>query len=85
MDLQELTIKVSSKRPDTQVRIIENKSDPCSISTEVFLNQQEWDLFDYVKCSTITVTDAFKNFNRSTFCVTSFIARKPEYYYNKYL
>jgi hypothetical protein len=77
-----LTLKVSTKYPDTFVKLVENKSDPCSISTEVFLNQQEWDLFDYVKTSNVIVADAFKNYNRSIFCVTSFIARKPEYYYN---
>lgn len=83
MDLQELTLKISTKYPESLVKLVENKREPCSISTEVFLNQQEWDLFDYVKCSSTTANDAFKNFNRSVFCVTSFIARKPEYYYNK--
>ena len=82
MDLQELTLKISTKYPDTMVKLIENQSEPCSISTEIFLNQQEWDLFDYVKTSKLTVADAFKNYNRCVFSVTSFIARKPEYYYN---
>ncbi len=77
-----MTLKVSTKYPDTFVKLVENKSEPCSISTEIFLNQQEWDLFDYVKTSNVIVADAFKNYNRSVFCVTSFIARKPEYYYN---
>ena len=60
-----MTLKVSTKYPDTFVKLVENKSDPCSISTEVFLNQQEWDLFDYVKTSNVIVADAFKNYNRS--------------------
>lgn len=68
---------------ENEIQFVENKQDPSGIWTEVFLNQQEWYLFDYVKCSTKTINDTFKNIKRPGFSVTSFIARKPGYYINK--
>lgn len=83
MDIQELSITLTSKRSENDVHILENKKDMCSINTEDFLDQQEWDLFGHVKTSEKTTYDPWRKYERSCFSVTCFIARKPGYYLYK--
>ena len=78
-----MSVTITSRLPSNEVKIIANESDPSAISTRMFLNQQEWDLFDYVKSSEKIINDTFKKCTRSGFQVSSFIARKPGYYINK--
>ncbi len=84
MDMQELSITLTSKKNIKEVEIIENKKDPCSINTEDFLDQQEWDLFGHVTTSKKTIYDPWRKFDRTAYTVTCFIARKPGYYLYKY-
>ena len=83
MDTQELSITLTSKRSVDEVEIVENKREACSINTEDFLDQQEWDLFEHVKTSYKTINDPWRKYERSGFAVSSFIARKPGYYLYK--
>ena len=84
MDTQELSITVTSQLPEDQVKFYENVTDPSSISTTVFLNEQEWTLFSYVNARSRTITDTFKGYNRSAFTVSAFAVRKARYFLNKY-
>ena len=81
---QEISITVTSKRSVDEVQIVENKKDASSINTEDFLDQQEWDLFDFVECANKTIYDPWRKYDRSAFSVKSFISRKPGYYLYKY-
>jgi hypothetical protein len=83
MDMQELSVTLSSKLDESQVLFKPNEIDPSSVYTKVFLSQQEWDLFDYVNEKSLLIYDKWRKFNRSAFRVTSFVARKPGYYLNK--
>ena len=84
MDMQELSITLTSKRSVNEVIIVENEKDCCSINTEDFLDQQEWDLFGHVDTSKKTIYDPWRKYNRTAFSVTCYIARKPGYYLYKY-
>ena len=83
MDTQELSISVSSHLSENEVKFVENVGDASSISTEVFLNEQEWQLFDYVVPREKRINDTFKGFYRSGFSVSAFVARKAGYFFNK--
>ena len=81
--MQELSVTLTSKLSCDEVKLVENTSEASAVLTNMFLNQQEWDLFDYVKCSEKLINDTFKKCTRAGFSVSSFIARKPGYYINK--
>lgn len=83
MDMQELSITLTSKRKASEIEIVENFKDPCSINTEDFLDQQEWDLFSHVKTSKKTIYDPWRKYERTGFSLSCFIARKPGYYLYK--
>lgn len=82
MDTQELSITLTSQFPDTEVKFIANSNEPSTISSEVFLDQQEWTLFGFVETKEKTIYDHFKGFNRSGFSCSAMVARKPRYYFN---
>lgn len=81
--MQELSITLTSELPNNQVMLVDNKQDVSAIFTGIFLNEQEWELFDYVKSTPKETYDTFRQYNRSCFTVTAFIARKPGYYIYK--
>lgn len=83
MDMQELSITLTSKRSVSEVIICENEKDSCSINTEDFLDQQEWDLFGHVNTSKKKIYDPWRKYDRTAFSVTCYIARKPGYYLYK--
>ena len=83
MDTQELSVTLTSKRNAKEVEFVENDKDPCSINTEDFLDQQEWDLFGHVTTTKKTIFDPWRKYERAGFAVTCFIARKPGYYLYK--
>ena len=85
MDMQDLSITLTSKRSVSEVIICENEKDSCSINTEDFLDQQEWDLFGHVNTSKKTIYDPWRKYDRTAFSVTCYIARKPGYYLYKYV
>lgn len=83
MDIQELSITLTSKLSKNQVQLNGNPRESSSISVDEFLDQQEWDLFSYVKISNEFVEDRRRKYERSTYTATGFIARKPGYYLYK--
>jgi hypothetical protein len=83
MDTQELSITLTSKRSINEVKIVENRGDCCSINTEDFLDQQEWDLFEHVSPINKVINDPWRKFERSGFSVRCYIARKPGFYLYK--
>jgi hypothetical protein len=80
---QELSITVSSHLPEKAVKFVENTNDASSISTAVFLNEQEWKLFDYVIVRERTIDDAFKGYSRSGISMSAYVSRKAGYFFNK--
>lgn len=83
MDMQELSITLTSKKNINEVVIAENTKDACSINTEDFLDQQEWDLYGHVNTSKKTIYDPWRKYDRTGFSVTCYISRKPGYYLYK--
>jgi hypothetical protein len=83
MDTQELSITLTSKRNAKEIQFVANERDPCSINTEDFLDQQEWDLFGHVTTTHKTIYDPWRKYERAGFAITCFIARKPGYYLYK--
>lgn len=83
MDNQEISVTLTSKKCNEEVKIIENKLDTCSVSTDEFLDQQEWDLYSHVKTEQKDIYDIRLKYSRSAFTVTGFISRKPGYYLYK--
>lgn len=86
MDIQEISITLTSKRSVSEVEFVENPREASSINIEDFLDQQEWDLFDFVKTGDKIIEDPWRKYNRSAFLAKSYISRKPGYYlYNAYM
>lgn len=83
MDIQEISITLTSKRSVDEVALVENRREPCSINIEDFLDQQEWDLFDFVKSDKKIIHDPWRKYERPGFLAKSYIARKPGYYVYK--
>ena len=83
MDIQEISITLTSKRSTDEVELIENRRDACSINIEDFLDQQEWDLFDFVNTGKKVIFDPWRKYERSAFLAKSYISRKPGYYLYK--
>ena len=77
MDTQELSITLTSQFSDAEVKLVANANEPSTISTEVFLDQQEWILFGFVKTKEKTIRDHFKGYNRALFSASAMVARKP--------
>ncbi len=83
MDIQEISITLTSKRSVGEVEIVENEKEPHSINTQDFLDQQEWDLFDFVKPGAKVIMDPWRKYERSAVLAKSYISRKPGYYLYK--
>ncbi len=84
MDLQEISIKLSSKRPINEVKLYENVKEKSYVNLECFMDQQQYNLLDSVKIRTEEVEDNWKKFVRSQFIVSSFVVRKVGFFIYKY-
>ncbi len=65
MDVQEVSITLASKLKIDEVELVENKREACFISTEDFLDCQEWNIYEHVSVTTTSVFDPWKKFDRS--------------------
>jgi hypothetical protein len=83
MDMQELSVTLTSKLSFSEVDLVESKEEACSINTSEFLDQQEWDLFEHVKTSKKLIYDPLPQYDKAAFSATCFIVRKPGYYLYK--
>ena len=80
MDMQELSITLTSQRSDREVEFVRNLKDPCSINTSDFLDQQQWDLDSNVRVNEKKIHDIWRKYDRNGFVVSCLIVRKPGYY-----
>ncbi|RNA16276.1 gamma aminobutyric acid receptor subunit [Brachionus plicatilis] len=86
VDLQELSIKLTSKKSVNEVILVENRTENSGVNKENFADQQQWELFDFVKISKNTFEDKWKKDVRSEFKVTCLVFRKYGFYlWNAYL
>ena len=83
MDLQEISIKITSKRSLKEVIVLENQNNMCTVNKDGFLVQQEWDLFEYLRTQTDNVNDDWRKLVRSQFSVSCLIVRKTGFYLYK--
>ncbi|CAF0865229.1 unnamed protein product [Brachionus calyciflorus] len=80
IDLQELSIKLTSKKSVDEVILVECKSEKSGVNIECFADQQQWDLFDCVKITKNSFDDKWKKYVRSEFKVTCLVVRKYGFY-----
>jgi hypothetical protein len=86
LDIQELSITLSTSRSEKEITFEQNPDHPCTVNTQDFLNQQEWNIFTHVTTSTKTIKDLWNNCKRPCFSSTAFVSRKPGYFiYNAYM
>lgn len=58
----------------------------CTINTNDFQQQQEWNLYSHVEISKKYIYDAWNKHERPCFTISSTISRRPGYYlYNAYM
>ena len=80
MDMQELSITLTSQRSDREVEFVRNLKNPCSINTSDFLDQQQWDLDTHVRVHERKLHDPWRKYDRNSLSVSCLIVRKPGYY-----
>jgi hypothetical protein len=86
LDIQDLSITITSAKPEHEVIIDLNRERECVINTDEFRMQQEWILYPHINTQNRFVKDIVKNFTKPAFTFSSKIARKPGYYiYNCYM
>lgn len=83
IDLQEISIKLSSKKSSDEVELVDNHLESCDVCTSGFLDQQQWDLFEHVKVSHEILHDPWNNYVRSEYKVSAFAVRKIGFYIYK--
>lgn len=86
LDIQDLSITITSARHKDEIRFIHSSREASSINTNDFQQQQEWNLYDFVDKSETTVRDVMSNKERPCMTFSSKISRKPGYFlYNAYM
>nr|VZI29819.1 unnamed protein product [Spirometra erinaceieuropaei] len=83
LDVQDLTITVTSERPDTEVDLIPDNSEMSAINNQTFVDQQEWKLHEHVEITKRVITQEYSRSMQSHSCisVTCRAARRPGYFY----
>ena len=83
IDLQELSVTLSSNKSTEEVLLLEDKTKENFVNTSRFYDQQQWDLYGFCIASTDNTYDQFKDINRSEIKFTSFVSRKFQFYIYK--
>jgi hypothetical protein len=83
IDLQEISIKLSSKKSIDEVLLLENEQEKCYVNHENFMDQQQYNLFEHVRIAHGTIKDDWRKCTRSQFIVSSFVIRKLGFYLYK--
>jgi hypothetical protein len=83
VDLQELSITVSSNKSTDDVEIVEDMSKENFVNTDRFYDQQQWKLFSFCTTAAGETYDEFKCILRSEVKFTSFVTRKYQFYIYK--
>uniref|UniRef100_A0A5K3EFU9 Neur_chan_LBD domain-containing protein n=1 Tax=Mesocestoides corti TaxID=53468 RepID=A0A5K3EFU9_MESCO len=83
LDVQDLTITLSSERPDTEVDLVPDSTDLCGINLQTFVDQQEWRLHEHIEITKRSVIQEFTSSSQKHPCisVTCRAARRPGYFY----
>jgi hypothetical protein len=83
VDLQELSVTLSSNKPSTEVEMLEDMSKENFVNTVRFYDQQQWELFGFCTSATDEIFDDFKGITRTEVKFTSFVTRKYQFYVYK--
>ncbi|CAL8094473.1 unnamed protein product [Calicophoron daubneyi] len=83
LDVQDLTITVTTERPDNEVDIIPDQNEMSAINKQTFVDQQEWKLHEHVEITKRIMKQEFCSSLKSHSClsVTCRAARRPGYFY----
>uniref|UniRef100_A0A5K4EMP5 Putative nicotinic acetylcholine receptor alpha 9b subunit n=1 Tax=Schistosoma mansoni TaxID=6183 RepID=A0A5K4EMP5_SCHMA len=83
LDVQDLTITVTTERPDTEVDIIPDQVEMSAINIQTFVDQQEWKLHEHVEIKKRIIKQEYSSSMKSHPClsVTCRAARRPGYFY----
>ncbi|CAH8489540.1 unnamed protein product [Schistosoma haematobium] len=83
LDVQDLTITLTSERPESEVELIPDKHEPCRINLQTLVDQQEWRLHEHIEITRRSATQEYTNSSQSHPCisVTCRAARRPGYFY----
>lgn len=86
IDVQELSLTVSSLRSENEVIFEESRERQCALDKAQFIKQQEWNVYNKVKTSKKSINDVWNHYKRAGFSTSIFISRKPGYFlYNAYM
>lgn len=83
VDLQEISIKLGSKKSTDECVLVENEKEKSYVNYENFMDKQQYDLFEHVRIANETVLDNWRKCTRSQFVVSSFVIRKLGFYLYK--
>ncbi|KAF7260988.1 hypothetical protein EG68_01796, partial [Paragonimus skrjabini miyazakii] len=83
LDVQDLTITVTSERPESEVDIIPDQNEMSAINVQTFVDQQEWKLHEHVEITKRIMKQEYSSSMKSHAClsVTCRAARRPGYFY----
>nr|CAH8832819.1 unnamed protein product [Trichobilharzia regenti] len=83
LDVQDLTITLTSERPESEVQLIPDKNEPCRINLQTLVDQQEWKLHEHIEITRRSATQEYTHSSQSHPCisVTCRAARRPGYFY----
>ncbi|KAK2172128.1 hypothetical protein NP493_990g00005 [Ridgeia piscesae] len=83
LDVQDLTVTITTERPDTEIDIIPDENEMSGINVQTFVDQQEWKLHEHIEVSRKVMTQEYSSSNRChpALSVTCRAARRPGYFY----
>ena len=81
LDLQELTINISSFRTSQEIDLVMSTEKLSSINISTFTQTHEWTLYQTVCSSQMTKTNDITNENQCSMDISVCVLRKPNYYY----
>ncbi|KAM7537317.1 hypothetical protein Aperf_G00000076481 [Anoplocephala perfoliata] len=83
LDVQDLSITVTTERSDTEVDLIPDHNEMSAINKQTFVDQQEWNLHEHVEITKRVIRREYSRSMKSHPClsVTCRAARRPGYFY----
>ncbi|KAF8571680.1 hypothetical protein P879_00055 [Paragonimus westermani] len=83
LDVQDLTITLTSERPDSEVILVPDRNELCGINLQTLVDQQEWKLHEHIEVTRRSATQEYTNSSQHHPCisVTCRAARRPGYFY----
>ncbi|KAK2151359.1 hypothetical protein LSH36_366g04034 [Paralvinella palmiformis] len=83
LDVQDLTVTITTERPDSEIDIIPDENEMSGINVQTFVDQQEWRLHQHIEVSKRVMTQEYSSSARChpALSVTCRAARRPGYFY----